>query len=94
MLEWLATPEALELQSEHWGAMSTSTAYDTEVNPVYATIYAEGLKESKFYLSMEHWKRGADAIQVEAVAQIQQMIQGQVTPRQVGEAVDVKLGNL
>ena len=94
LLEWLATPEALALQSEHWGSMSTSTAYDTEVNPVYATIYAEGLKESKFYLSMEHWKRGADAIQVEAVAQIQQMIQGQVTPRQVGEAVDVKLGNL
>ncbi|GAA3862200.1 ABC transporter substrate-binding protein [Tessaracoccus defluvii] len=94
LLEWLATPEALALQSEHWGSMSTSTAYDTEVNPVYQTIYAEGLKESKFYLSMEHWKRGADAIQVEATAQFQQMVQGQITPRQVGEALDVKLGNL
>lgn len=94
LVEWLATPEALELQSEHWGLASTSTAFDTPVNPAYETLYAEGLKESRFYLSMEHWKKSPDALQVEAQAQLQQLIQGQVTPQQVGEAMDAKLGGL
>lgn len=93
-VEWLATPEALALQSEHWGSMSTSTAYDTEVNPAYTQLYTESLKTSQFYLSMEHWLAGAEPLQVEAQAQQQLLIQGSVTADEVAAAMDTKLGNL
>lgn len=91
LVEWLASPEGLELQSENWGTISTSSAFDSTVNPAFERLYADGLKKSRFYLAMEHWQKGADALQVEAQAQLQQLIQGQVTPTEVGEAMDRKL---
>ncbi|WP_284328636.1 ABC transporter substrate-binding protein [Demequina litorisediminis] len=61
-VEWLATPEALALQSEHWGSMSTSTAYDTEVNPAYTQALhrvAQDLAVLPVDGALARWRRAA-----------------------------------
>jgi len=37
------------------------------------------------------WQRAEDVLNVEAVAQIQRMIRGEIEPEQVAEALDTKL---
>jgi DNA-binding transcriptional regulator YdaS (Cro superfamily) len=40
---------------------------------------------------MISWQRSEDVLNVEAVAQIQRMIQGQISPQDVAKALDAKL---
>lgn len=93
-IEWLVSPEGLSALHDATGDITTTSNFQVAVAPQYETIYKDGLLESKFYLSMTHWLVGADALQVEATALIQQMAQGQLTPLQVAEGMDAKLATI
>ena len=51
------------------------------------------VRAGKIYLPQIAWKRSEDILNVEATAQIQQMVQGKVTPEQVAQSLDTKLSS-
>jgi raffinose/stachyose/melibiose transport system substrate-binding protein len=51
------------------------------------------IREGQLYLPMISWQRDEDVLNVEAVAQMQRMIQGQIEPEDVAAALDAKLSD-
>ena len=61
---------------------------DAALDPIVKDVRAGNI-----YLPQIAWKRSEDILNVEATAQIQQMVQGKVTPEQVARALDTKLAS-
>lgn len=93
-LTWIASDKGLMLRSKQFGDMITASNYETEVPSAYKEIYEKGLRESKFYLSMEYWTKGSDALQVEATAQFQQLAQGKISVEEMCKNMDSKVESI
>ncbi|WP_172119492.1 ABC transporter substrate-binding protein [Actinomyces faecalis] len=93
-VSFLASQEGLELQARQFGAMINTADYSVEVVPQYEGLYEDYVRQSRYYLPMSYWDKAPDALQIEAQAQLQQLVQGQVSPEQVGQALDRKLASL
>ena len=68
---------------------TSSPTLDAALDPIVPDVRAGNI-----YLPQIAWKRSEDILNVEATAQIQQMVQGKVTPEQVAAALDTKLSSL
>lgn len=89
-LAWLASPEGVEVAQAQTNDVTVTSDFDPPVNPIFEPM-VPSIREGQLYLPMIAWQRAEDILNVEAVAQIQRMIQGQITPKQVAEALDAKL---
>ncbi|MBK5248163.1 MAG: extracellular solute-binding protein [Actinomycetales bacterium] len=89
-LAFMATPEAVEMYNEATSGMTTTTDFEPVIDPALEPIVGD-VRDGRVYLPQISWKRHEDVLNVEAVAQIQLLVQGQVTPTQVAEALDQKL---
>lgn len=74
--------------------MITAKNYKTDVIPEYKDLYDNYLMKGKYYLSVNNWPRGTDVLQAEMYAQVQRMVQGEITPAEVGKAMDEKLATV
>lgn len=91
-LRWLASPEGVEIAQAQTNDVTVTSDFDPPVDPIFEPL-AASIRDGQLYLPMIAWQRSEDVLNVEAVAQIQRMIQGQVTPQQVAEALDAKLAS-
>ncbi len=91
-LSWLASPEGVEIAQAQTNDVTVTSDFDPPVNPIFEPM-VPSIREGELYLPMIAWQRSEDVLNVEAVAQIQRMIQGQITPEQVAEALDAKLAS-
>ncbi|GEK21421.1 ABC transporter substrate-binding protein [Cellulomonas xylanilytica] len=89
-LRWLATPEAVELFQSLTNDVTVTSDFEPPVDPTFEPM-VPSIREGQLYLPMIAWQRAEDVLNVEAVAQIQRMIRGEVEPEQVAEALDTKL---
>ena len=89
-LTWLATPEAVELINTLTGDVTVTSDFEPVTDEVFAPM-AESIRTGQLYLPMISWQRSEDVLNVEAVAQIQRMIQGDIQPADVAKALDAKL---
>lgn len=89
-LAWLATPEAVEIYSTATGTVTVTSDYEPVVDPAY-TQMADQIRSGSLYLPMISWTRSEDVLLVEAIAQLQRMVQGQITPEQMAASLDTKL---
>ncbi|WP_159096415.1 MULTISPECIES: ABC transporter substrate-binding protein [Miniimonas] len=89
-LGWLASPEGVEIAQKQTNDVTVTSDFDPPVDPIFEPM-VESIRSGQLYLPMISWQRSEDVLNVEAVAQIQRMIQGQITPEQVAQALDTKL---
>ena len=59
---------------------------DQSLNPI-----VEPVRAGEIYLPQIAWKRCQDALNLEATAQLQQMVQGKTSPGDAAAALDTKL---
>ena len=74
-------------------AMTTTTNFQPDIDEHLATNLT-ALEEGRVYLPMAAWPRYQDALNLELIAQLQLMVQGQKTPAEVGAALDAKIAQL
>lgn len=92
LLEFLASPEGVEIFEEQTNDVTVTSDFEPTPDPAFEPL-AAAIREGELYLPMISWQRSEDVLNVEAVAQIQRMIQGQVSPQGVAQALDAKLAS-
>ncbi|MEU4226939.1 extracellular solute-binding protein [Nonomuraea sp. NPDC026600] len=89
-LTYLGSKEGVALFNKQSAAMTTTS----DVKPVIDKVLEpnlQALKDGAFYLPQIAWPRSQDALNTEAIAQLQLMIQGQAKPADVATALDNRL---
>lgn len=89
-LTFLASPEGVEIFHEQTNDVTVTSDFEPTVDEAFAPM-ADSIRNGQLYLPMISWQRSEDVLNVEAVAQIQRMIQGQIQPVDVAKAMDAKL---
>jgi len=89
-LSFLASPAGVEIFHEQTNDVTVTSDFEPTVDPAFEPM-AESIRTGQLYLPMISWQRSEDVLNVEAVAQIQRMIQGQIEPADVARAMDTKL---
>ncbi|NQX16718.1 ABC transporter substrate-binding protein [Rathayibacter sp. VKM Ac-2857] len=92
-LGFLASPEGVAAFQKATNSMTTTTNYEPAIDEHLAPNLL-ALQEDRVYLPQAAWPRYQDALNVEMVAQLQLMAQGQLTPAEVGAALDAKVAQL
>ncbi|PJJ72429.1 raffinose/stachyose/melibiose transport system substrate-binding protein [Diaminobutyricimonas aerilata] len=91
-LTWLASAEGVEQFQKATNDVTVTDDYTPEINPVFEPMVGP-IREGELYLPMIAWQRDEDVLNVEAVAQMQRMIQGEIEPSEVAAALDTKLSD-
>jgi raffinose/stachyose/melibiose transport system substrate-binding protein len=91
-IEYLVSAEGVEKFQTLSNDITVTTDYEPEIDPALDAV-VEDVRAGNIYLPQIAWERAEDVLNVEAVAQIQQMVQGQVTPQEVAAALDRKLAS-
>lgn len=89
-LTWLASPEGVEIFQSETNDVTVTSDFTPPIDETYAPL-VESIRAGQLYLPMISWQRSEDVLNVEAVAQIQRMIQGAISPAEVAKALDAKL---
>lgn len=89
-LGWLASPEGVEIFQTETNDVTVTDDYTPVVDPAFEPL-VPAIREGELYLPMIAWQRAEDVLNVEAVAQLQRMIQDQVTPADAAASLDTKL---
>ncbi|AFH60800.1 ABC transporter substrate-binding protein [Paenibacillus caseinilyticus] len=90
-VEYLSTPEGLQLFEKGTRAFITAKGYESKVHPVMEGAYKDGLLKGKFYLPMVAWPRHQEALRNQFTIAVQDMVVGKMTPEQVAKSLDSKL---
>lgn len=89
-LAFMSSPTGVEIFHEQTNDVTVTSDFEPGVDPAFEPM-VESIRSGQLYLPMISWQRSEDILNVEAVAQIQRMVQGQITPTEVAKALDVKL---
>lgn len=89
-LTYLASPEGVKIMHEETRDVTVTSDFEPTVDPAFVPL-ADSIRNGQLYLPMIAWQRSEDILNVEAVAQIQRMIQGEISPVDVARAMDTKL---
>jgi raffinose/stachyose/melibiose transport system substrate-binding protein len=93
-VNWLATPEALENYAKLSGDIITTTNYASPV-PSSLTETAAAARSSNYYFTGISWPtKYSELLGDVAIAEVNLMIQGKATPRQVLTAMDAEVQKL
>ncbi|TDC27454.1 extracellular solute-binding protein [Streptomyces sp. 8K308] len=91
-LSYLASPEGIAVLQEAEGSITVTSDFDPPLDEALDPII-EDVRAGNLYLPQIAWQRAEDVLNVEAVAQIQRMVQGEISPREVARALDQKLAS-
>ncbi|GAA4731500.1 extracellular solute-binding protein [Isoptericola chiayiensis] len=91
-LTFLASEQGVEMFHEATNDVTVTENFTPEVDPVFEPLVTP-IRDGQLYLPMIAWQRDEDVLNVEAVAQVQRMIQGQIGPEDVAAALDAKLSS-
>jgi len=91
-VQWLVSAEGVEKFQSLSSDITVTSDFQPPVDPSLDAI-VDDVRAGNVYLPMIAWTRSEDVLNVEAVAQIQQMVQGTVTPQEAAAALDRKLAS-
>jgi ABC-type glycerol-3-phosphate transport system substrate-binding protein len=91
-LAYLASPEGIEVMQAQNGAITVTSDFEPPIDDSLDPI-VEDVRAGNVYLPQIAWQRAEDVLNVEAVAQLQLMAQGEATPAEVAQALDRKLAS-
>lgn len=89
-LEFMQSAKTLKAYNEATGVITTTKDFTPRVDDSL-TDMSEAVRAGDFYLPMSSWPRAQDALQTQATALLQQMVQGSITPEQVASGMDDEL---
>jgi len=89
-LEFLSSPEGVELYNAQSSAITTTSNFDPVLDDSLEAIVPD-VRDGNVYLAQIAWPRSQDVLNTEAIARIQEMILGQISPEGVAQAMDAKL---
>ena len=93
-IDFLASPEGLKVYNENSGDIITTTNYASPV-PSSLTECAAAARDSNYYFTGISWPtQYSNAMGTEAIAEIELMIQGKLTPARVLAAMDKEVHSL
>jgi raffinose/stachyose/melibiose transport system substrate-binding protein len=91
-LQYLVSREGVEKFQKLSNDITVTKDYQPALDPSLKAIVKD-VRAGNVYLPMIAWTRSEDVLNVEAVAQIQQMVKGTVTPQEAAAALDRKLAS-
>lgn len=91
-LTFLASADAIQTYQKASNAITVTANFQPPIDEALKPI-AQDVRAGKFYLPQIAWTRAEDVLNVEAVAQLQLMVQKKATPEQVAAALDRKLAS-
>jgi raffinose/stachyose/melibiose transport system substrate-binding protein len=91
-IEYLVSREGVEKFQKLSNDITVTKDYQPVLDPSLKAIVKD-VRAGNVYLPMIAWTRAEDVLNVEAVAQIQQMVKGTVTPQEAAAALDRKLAS-
>jgi raffinose/stachyose/melibiose transport system substrate-binding protein len=93
LLTFLQSPKGVEVFQKQTAAITTTKNYTPTLDAALSTM-VPAVRAGDFYLPQVSWPDNSAAMGTEATALLQQMIQGQITPKQVAQGLDKKLASL
>jgi raffinose/stachyose/melibiose transport system substrate-binding protein len=94
LLSFLTSKTALKIDNEKKGDIVNTKDYTAKVDPGFEDIYKNGIQKGNIFLSVNEYTKGADVLTSEEVSLLQQLIQGQISPAEVGKQMDAKLASI
>lgn len=86
-LGYINSPEGLKVASEKMGKISSSTKYQTDVDPAFKDVYLNYLQKGKY--GWINWSKNGNDMAKVMTDNFQKLILGQTTPEEVGKALDI-----
>ena len=90
LLAFLASSQGVQVYQKASNAITVTPDFQPAIDDALKPL-VEDVRAGRFYLPQIAWTRSEDALNVEAVAQLQLMAQKKATPEQVAAALDKKL---
>ncbi|MCU1528924.1 MAG: hypothetical protein JWP75_2687 [Frondihabitans sp.] len=93
LVSFLQSAKGVAVYQKQTASITTTKDYTPTLDPALATM-APAVRDGDFYLPQVTWPDNNAALGTEVTALLQQMIQGQITPKQVAQGMDKKLASL
>ena len=89
-IAFLTDAKTVAMYNKATDAITTTADFEPVIDPSLSPI-VEPVRAGQIYLPQISWKRCQDALNLEATAQLQQMVQGKSSPGDAAAALDTKL---
>jgi raffinose/stachyose/melibiose transport system substrate-binding protein len=90
---FLTSQQGVSTYQKETASITTTKDYQPKLDPALSQM-VPAVRQGKFYLPQVSWPTNSDALNAEAVAQLQQLAQGNSTPAKAAAALDAKLKSL
>lgn len=85
-MSFVNSPEGLKVASEKMGKISSSSKYQTKVDPAFEKVYVDYLRKGKY--GWANWPKNGNNMAKVMSDNFQKIILGQATPEEVAKALD------
>ena len=89
-LSWLSSPEGAEVFAESSGQITVTDDFEPALDPALDPVVPD-VRDGNLYLPQIAWQRDEDVLNEEAIAQVQRLISGEITPQEFTQALDARL---
>lgn len=89
-VQFLQSKKGVEIAQKQTQSITTTADYTPTLDPALG-LMVQDVRAGKFYLPAVSWPDHSDVMSTEAVALIQQMITGKISPEDVAKGLDKKL---
>ncbi|MCJ1687483.1 ABC transporter substrate-binding protein [Rathayibacter sp. VKM Ac-2927] len=93
LVSYLLSTEGIEQYQKATASITTTKDFTPTLDPALDTM-APAVRDGQFYLPQVSWIDNNAALGTEVTALLQQLIQGQLSPEEVAQAMDTKLASL
>jgi raffinose/stachyose/melibiose transport system substrate-binding protein len=90
---FLQSKSAVETYQKETGSITTTVDYTPTLDPALSDMVT-AVRAGTFYLPQTSWVNNSDALNTEAIALLQQLAQGKLSPQQAASGLDTKLKSL
>lgn len=92
-VQFLQSKKGVELAQKQTQSITTTADFVPTLDPALDLMVTD-VRDGKFYLPAVSWPDHSDVMSTEAVALIQQMISGKISPEDVAKGLDKKLASV
>ncbi|NYI42815.1 ABC-type glycerol-3-phosphate transport system substrate-binding protein [Demequina lutea] len=91
-LTWMSSPAGAESFATNTGQITVTSDFKPTLDPALDPILSD-IRAGNLYLPQIAWQRSEDVLNQEAIAQIQRMVTGEITPQEFTKALDSRLAS-
>lgn len=92
-VQFLQSKKGVEIAQKQTQSITTTADFEPKLDPAL-DLMVKDVRDGKFYLPAVSWPDHSDVMSTEAVALIQQMASGKISPEDVAKGLDKKLASI